>query len=179
MFALPLGKAPCRSFLHSDKRTVVYYDISSLSFESKVHSYDQRMLTHAPWVPAVLLSSFMCHGSEVSCGINLKQWKFSETIKRPPHCSCSCPVPFPHLSLFTGRRGIAFLQTPLPIRHFHTHIHTHAHIRDWAELLSDLAGARTGGKSGEERWGLKHTTLVVSLTTQTPDKTTTDRCCAA
>jgi len=34
-------------------------------------------------------------------------------------------------------------------------------------LLSDLAGARTGGKSGEEWWGLKHTTLVVSLTTQT------------
>lgn len=137
-----------RSFFSHSDREQWYYDISILSFELKLLPYDQRMLTHAPWVPPVLRPSFLCHGSKVSYGINLKQLKFREIIKRPPYCSC--PLPFPHLSLFTGRRGIAFLQTPSPLDTL-----THAHIRDWAESLSDPAGVRMGGKSGGG-WSTPH-----------------------
>lgn len=107
---------------------------------------------------------FVSRKCRVSWNKPQTQWEFREIIKRPPHCSTTAP--FPHLSLFTGKRGIAFLQTP-PIRYLRTHQGSSR------AALSDPAGVKTGG----ERWGLKHTALVVSLTTQTPDKTTTDRLC--
>lgn len=90
--------------------------------------------------------------------------EFREIIKRPPYRSTTAP--FPHRSLFTGKRGIAFLQTP-PIRYPHT-------SWDRAEPLSQILQEwRQEGRGG----GLEHTALVVSLTTQAPDKTTTDRLC--
>lgn len=64
--------------------------------------------------------------------------------KKTTQMLLSSPLP-PPLSLFTGRRGIAFLQAPSSPSDTHTHTS--------GMELSDPAG----GKSGAQRWGLEHT----------------------
>ncbi len=120
-----------------------------------------------------------CATEAQSCGINLKQWRNSEiqrNHKKTTLLLLSSPLPPP---LFIHRKErYCFPSNPPPhqtlsLSHTRTRACTH-------QGLSRAALRSCRSEDGrKERWGLMHTALVVSLTTQTPDKTTTDRRCAA
>lgn len=116
---------------------------------------------HLACVLPVLWSSFMCHGSAVYCGINLKQWRDSEKfIIQRNHKKTTLPLlssPLPPPLFIHRKERYCFPSNPPPHQ---TLSHTRAnactvHIRDWAEPLSDPAGVRTGGKNGGG-WSTPH-----------------------
>ncbi len=137
---------------------------------------------HLACILPVLWSSFMCHGSAVSCGINIRERRDSEKfIIQRNHKKTTLPLlssPLPPPLFIHRKERYCFPSNPLLIRHSLSH--TRKRVHSTHQGLSRAALRSCRSEDGrKERWGLKHTALVVSLTTQTPDKTTTDRRCAA
>ncbi len=122
-----------------------------------------------------------CATEAQSCGINLKQWRNSEiqrNHKKTTLLLLSSPLPPP---LFIHRKErYCFPSNPPPHQTLSlSHTHTHARACTHQGLSRAALRSCRSEDGRKERWGLMHTALVVSLTTQTPDKTTTDRRCAA